>query len=99
MAAGQLTLQADTEVDLPRDAEIRLDRVDRPEHRLGRRPAGKRAGQVAVLDRHGWHERRQVDLREDDVPFRLVVEDAKAPPQDRGGTQRVTGAVPWPDED
>ncbi len=57
---------------------MRIDRVDRAEDAVGRRTARERICQVAVLHRHRRHERRQVDLREDDIAFRLVVEDADA---------------------
>ena len=49
-----------------------------PSTEARRGAAGERIREVAVLDADAGHERRQVDLREDDVAFRLVVEEPDA---------------------
>src|SRR5581483_7059209 len=57
--------------------------------RAGGRRAGARVRQVPVVILHGLQERRVVDGREVDVPFRPIEEDAEA------AAYRGLAAVGW----
>src|SRR6266540_6419167 len=98
MSARQFTLQAETEIELPRYLQRRIDRVDLAEHRNAGRTSTEGIREIAILNRDAGHKRREILLRVHEIAFRLVVEQAGAAANHGRIVHRIRRAEPRHEE-